>query len=205
MLYVYCDGACEPVNPGGIATWGYVIYVIDLKYGDRSRIREAYGVAGVGLTNNIAEYTAVIEALEYLIDTSRVDEDVTVYSDSQLLINQLNGVYNVWSRNIRPLYEHVISLLPSFKRIEFEWIPREMNREADSLSRRAYYEYLDRNPDILNKYREYMITPKQIRYIAYLCKKLDKPIPTNIDKYSKREASRLIDSLLKQARKLKKQ
>ena len=68
MIEVYFDGACEPVNPKGIATYGYVVYR------NGKKIREDCGLVGIGqgATNNIAEYTALIKALEYLIYTNRI-------------------------------------------------------------------------------------------------------------------------------------
>jgi len=189
---VYSDGACEPVNPKGIATYGYVIYI------NNKRVREDYGVVaiGEGATNNVAEYTAVIKALEYLIFTGKNNYKVTVYSDSQLLIRQLNGVYEVRSRNIIPLYDYINKLRLNFKRLRFRWIPREENEEADKLSKKAYYEYLRENPDVIERYRKYMITEKQKNYIIILCKKLDREIPKDIDLISKREASRIIKQLI---------
>ena len=194
MIKVYFDGACEPVNPKGIATYGYAVYR------DGRKIRENYGLVevGRGATNNIAEYTALIKALEYLISTNKVDEKIIVYSDSQLVVRQLNGYYMVWSENIRPLYDHVMKMLPLFKDIRFKWIPREENEEADYLSKKAYYEYLDKHPEMIEKYKKYMISDKQRRYIIGLCRKLSKDIPEHLDKMSKREGSKLIDSLLNQ-------
>jgi len=52
----------------------------------------------------------------------------------------------------------------------------------------------------VEKYKKYMITDKQRRYIIFLCNKLNRDIPENLDLMSKREASRLIDELLKSRR-----
>jgi len=189
---VFCDGACEPINPGGIATYGYVIYRNGMK------VRKSCGLVGVGgeATNNVAEYTAVIKALEYLIFTNRTKDEVIVYSDSQLLIRQLNKIYVARSQRIEPYYQYVIKLLSNFRKISFKWIPREGNEEADSLSKKAYYQYLDNHPDIADKYRRYLISEKQKRYIIMLCRKKNIQTPNNLDRLSKREASKLIENLL---------
>jgi ribonuclease H / adenosylcobalamin/alpha-ribazole phosphatase len=58
---------------------------------------------GQGATNNVAEYTAAIQALRWLADEDRTEVSVALYSDSQLLVNQLSGKWRVKSAQIRPL------------------------------------------------------------------------------------------------------
>lgn len=132
---IYCDGLCEPYNPGGTATYGFVIYQDDKK------MKEGWGVIGTGrgMTNNIAEYTAGIKAIEWMLSNGYMNDKMTLKSDSQLLIYQLAGSYAVRSPRIRPLYNQLCSLLKNFKQKSYRWIPRESNEEADALSRRAYY------------------------------------------------------------------
>jgi len=130
---IYCDGLCEPFNPGGTATYGYVIYW----KGKRARNGSGVICTGPGATNNLAEYTAVIKALEHLIDKKYL-EAITVRSDSQLVINQLAGSWNVNSPNIIPLWQQARGLVEKFKAVSFEWVPREENKEADLMSRAAY-------------------------------------------------------------------
>jgi len=157
VIEVYVDGLCQPVNPGGVAAYGFVIYV------DGRRVHEASGVAAVGeeATNNVAEYAAIIGALEWLLERGYADEEVVVRSDSQLAVRQLNGVYAVRSRRIRPLYERVVELAEKFGSIRFEWIPRERNLEADLLSREAYREFCCENRDfMLERYSRWLATGK---------------------------------------------
>ena len=97
--------------------------------------------SGPGATNNVAEYSAVIAALEWL-SANITGEKVTVRSDSQLCIYQLDGSYAVRSERIRPLYKKAKMLAKKFRNIVFEWVPREQNEEADALSRKAYVESL---------------------------------------------------------------
>jgi ribonuclease HI len=133
---IYCDGLCEP-NPGGTATYGWVIYW------NGKPARQGYGFVcqGEGATNNVAEYTAAIVALEHLIE-KHYGGNVLLRSDSQLLINQLKGSWQVRAERIIPLFQKVRMLAGSFARVEYEWIPREQNREADSLSWQAYHEHV---------------------------------------------------------------
>ncbi|WP_156896820.1 reverse transcriptase-like protein, partial [Desulfovirgula thermocuniculi] len=94
--------------------------------------------SGPGATNNVAEYTAVIRALEWLLESGYRDEEVEVCSDSQLCIYQLRGEYAVKSPRVAPLYRRAKELAGRFRRLRFRWVPREQNTEADALSRRAY-------------------------------------------------------------------
>jgi ribonuclease HI len=150
MIAVNCDGLCEPVNPGGTACYGWAAYRNEEKLG------EGCGVvcSGPGATNNVAEYTAVIRALEWLLEQGLDNEDVEIRSDSQLCMFQLNGVYAVRSPRILPLYGKAVSLARKFRRVKFRWVPREQNEEADALSRRAYAAAAPPNPARLEKARE---------------------------------------------------
>ena len=87
-IVVYVDGLCEPVNPGGTATYGYVVR------NDAGRdIARKSGVVGkgTGMSNNVAEYAALCEALRYLIREKMTLLPVEIRSDSRLLVNQMKG------------------------------------------------------------------------------------------------------------------
>ena len=188
MIVVYFDGACEPTNPGGISTYGFVIY----KNG--RVVHQGKGLACEPFawqsSNNVAEYTALIRALEWLVSNNMIDEDVVVRGDSQLAIYQMTGRYSVNAERIIPLYKRAVDLAGRFRRIRFEWVPREKNEEADRLSHEAYVEYLDANPEALERIKHLLATEKQ--------KKLLEKLGVRYDKYiGKREASRLIDRALK--------
>ena len=199
-IEVYFDGLCEPRNPGGIATYGFVVYD-NRSPSDRVKIHEGYGVVGAGclgddVTNNIAEYTALIRGLEWLVQNSLTGKLVEVKGDSQLTIRQLNGIYAVRSPRIIPLYNRVVELVEKFKQIRFFWVPREYNEEADSLSRRAYQEFCNEHRDLVRRYyARYFMTERQKRYILFLARK--KGVKVEISDFmSKREASKLIEKLL---------
>jgi ribonuclease HI len=135
-LLVYCDGLCEPRNPGGIACYGFVIYR------ESEAIAQGYGEVcrGPEATNNVAEYSAAIAALTRLIAMGLTEEAVEVRSDSQLLVQQMQGKYAVRSRRIAALHGKLRRLAACFRQVRWRWVPREENREADALSRRAYAE-----------------------------------------------------------------
>ena len=187
-IVVYFDGACEPWNPKGIATYGFVIYR------DSKKIREGKGLACEPFSwqssNNVAEYTAMIKALEYLIENGLTKEEVIVKGDSQLTIRQMNGVYSVNAKRIIPLYKKATELVSKFNKIKFIWIPREENEIADHLSHEVYVEYIDSHPEIKEKISSSLATEKQKRLMNRLGIKYNKYI-------GKRDANRLIKRALK--------
>jgi ribonuclease HI len=132
---VWFDGACEPRNPGGHGTYGIVI---EDDEGTTLATDRGYIGEGDSVTNNVAEYTGLIEALEY-VHNRNPDAHVTVHGDSQLAIRQMTGRYRVRSDRLRPLWQKAQTLARNLD-VSFEWIPREQNEHADSLSRREYYE-----------------------------------------------------------------
>jgi ribonuclease HI len=180
----------EPVNPGGVACYGFAVYR------DGVKLEDGCGVIDhPDSSNNVAEYTACIRALERLVELGLNGEGVTVRSDSQLLINQLNGFYSVRADRVIPLYERAVMLAKGFKRIRFEWVLREENSEADELSRKAYREHISKNLDaFFEKYRPYLATEKQ----KALLDRLKIPYPPWV---SKREASALISEKITRRRK----
>lgn len=130
---VWIDGLCGPVNPGGTACIGYVI-----KNGGVTIVEGAYVVGkGVEMTNNVAEYTALIYALKEIKRLGLENKFLTIRSDSQLLVNQMNRKWAVKAPLIVSLYKLAKDLV---NRLHYrvEWIPREENEEADRLTRLAY-------------------------------------------------------------------
>ena len=125
-LDIFTDGGCSG-NPGP-ASIGVVI-----KSGDKTvrTISKAIGEA----TNNIAEYSAMIHALQEAL-ILKADE-VFVKTDSELMYKQIIGKYKVKHEGIKPLFEQVMHLKSGFKSATFAHIPREQNTEADALARKA--------------------------------------------------------------------
>ncbi len=138
----WCDGLCEPFNPGGVATYGYVLALPDGSH------FEGWGLAspgGPGSTNNLAEYTAIIQALRRLHQLGW-SGPVVVHSDSQLAIRQLQGRYAVRAPALRRLHREAAEAAALFASVRWQWVPRKQNRQADALSRRAYQEHLLQQP-----------------------------------------------------------
>ena len=143
MIEVYIDGLAEPyhrivfieggeIEPGnpGIGTYGFVVYW------DGKRIKEDCAVVGENVTNNYAEYAGLVQALKYL-DRYR-EERIVIRSDSKLLVNQMKGEWRARKGQYLEKHQEARKLAERFKQLEFGWIPREKNKEADRLSRIAY-------------------------------------------------------------------
>ena len=96
------------------------------------------------MSNNVAEYAALHEALLYLKREDLTEEKVVVNADSRLLIQQMRGTWKARKGLYLSKYKEVRRLQADFKDVGFQWVPREENREADALSRRAYRQHLGR-------------------------------------------------------------
>lgn len=136
MIEIYTDGLCQPVNPGGTATYGFEIRR------DGERIHEDWGVVGSGenMSNNVAEYMAVQKACEWMIQQALQSEQIVFKSDSRLVVNQMNGEWKVDKGLYVEYYSKALDAFNKLSRARFEWIPREQNWYADSLTERAYHE-----------------------------------------------------------------
>lgn len=124
------DGACRG-NPSNILGMGAVIYdtANEIRY---TSYRKYDTVDG---TNNVAEYLALIDGLR-LARQNNIKR-LIVQGDSQLIINQINGLYKVNSPRLIQYYNVVKSMSHTFETIEFHHIRREYNKDADKLANKA--------------------------------------------------------------------
>ena len=140
-LTVYTDGASRG-NPGKS---GAGVLILDENKRKAASLNKYLGIS----TNNEAEYKALIIALEFLsgMPNAAGIGEVLFLLDSQLLVNQMNGIYSVKSANILPLYNKAQKLLKDIKaalklrgsllKVTFRHIPRELNKDADKLANLA--------------------------------------------------------------------
>jgi ribonuclease HI len=131
-LSIYTDGGSRG-NPG-ISGYGFVVF-------DQNHqlIHQQSKFLGIK-TNNEAEYMGVIDALTWVNQNlSRFSpQKIIFFSDSQLLVRQLQRVYKVKSPNLKPLFESALSLISQIKvPVTFTDIRRESNQLADSLANQA--------------------------------------------------------------------
>ena len=141
MITIYFDGLCKPKNPGGVATYGYVIYK------DGEKVKSGCGVvgSGAGMTNNVAEYSALKHAMEW-VSRNSVKDEIVIKGDSQLVIHQMNGTWQIKSATSKKFVPEIQWMLEG-RKTRFVWIPREQNAEADQLSNVAYSQSGGKSPD----------------------------------------------------------
>jgi len=131
-LVLYIDGAARG-NPGP-AGIGAVIF--DENDNVMAEIHEYIGET----TNNVAEYQALIRGLKEAGGYAPVA--IAIYSDSQLLVRQITGVYRVRHPNLLPLHQEALALLRGFANFQINHIPREKNKRADKLANKGIDEKL---------------------------------------------------------------
>jgi ribonuclease HI len=118
---IYTDGGSRG-NPGDSAC-AFVICRMDGTVVEKSGVY--LGVA----TNNQAEYLGFKHGLERARDLG-IDK-IKLFSDSQLVVNQMNGLYKVKNQELTPLHHDVKEIANSFEKISFTYVPRELNKKAD--------------------------------------------------------------------------
>jgi ribonuclease HI len=121
------DGASRG-NPGP-ASYGVV-----LRRPDGTPL-EALGKYIGRHTNNVAEYYALIAALDYA--AAKGIKRLRVYSDSQLIVNQMKGLYKVKHADLRPLLERARKQAANLEAFTIQYVPREENRDADAAANAA--------------------------------------------------------------------
>ncbi len=122
-IIIYTDGGARG-NPGPAAIG---VIIGDKKYSDY--IGET--------TNNIAEYKAVIIALKKTKQLVGKEEakkiELIINIDNELIYKQNRGEYKIEDEKLKPLFIDIWNLKQDFKKVEFNLIPREKNKEADKL------------------------------------------------------------------------
>ena len=130
MLEVNIDGASRG-NPGFSAI-GIIVKnneTILIEHAEFLGIR----------TNNQAEYEALKRALEIC---NELDREITILSDSELLVNQRNSKYRLRNQHLKIISREISNLEKNFEKIQYKHISREKNNKADRLANKALNEYL---------------------------------------------------------------
>jgi ribonuclease HI len=125
-LVIYCDGGARG-NPGPAAIGAVVLDPSTDPPTRLATVSESIGVA----TNNVAEYRALIAALEAAHEFPA--RGVRIRADSQLVVRQLQGRYRVKQPHLRPYFERARELLAAYENVELAHVRREQNAEADAL------------------------------------------------------------------------
>lgn len=130
------DGSCGPKNPGGTAAWGTTLKKNGVL------INSGSGVigSGEGMTNNLAEFVALVKGLETFILNVDKPSILNVLGDSKLVVNIMNRVWK--GKPDLPYTQAKLDALQLLKSIRinkhhvtFDWVPREKNQECDDLSK----------------------------------------------------------------------
>jgi len=136
-IIIYTDGGSRG-NPGPAAA-GFVLT-------DQSKQQLLAKAVFIGnATNNVAEYTGLIEALKSAKQLN--SQTVEAFSDSELMVKQINGQYRVKNAGLKPLYEKCINLLAGFTSWQLSYIGRDKNKKADAMVNKA----LDVQADVEEK------------------------------------------------------
>jgi len=135
-LCIYIDGGARG-NPGPAAA-GVVIH-----QGNPLEPMHEAGYFLGHMTNNMAEYSGLLYALDLAaqIDTA----DINVHSDSQLMVRQIQGKYRVQSPTLKPLYEQAKKLFSRFENWQITHVRRQFNQRADELANLA----MDAGQDVI--------------------------------------------------------
>jgi ribonuclease HI len=115
VLHVYVDGSGSPH-----CRYGYLI----------DETGESHMEYHEGITNNEAEYLAIITALNGVTDK---DNHIIILSDSQLVVNQINHKYGINNQNLRRLASQVWVLEKKFDKFELHWVRRSENKAGKML------------------------------------------------------------------------
>jgi ribonuclease HI len=126
-IIAFIDGGARG-NPGPA---GYGVYIRDSKGGVVAELSKFLGVQ----TNNVAEYSGLVAALEFAIQNGY--KNVQVVSDSELLVKQMRGQYKVNSPDLKPLHERARTMSRKLESFDIRHVLRAQNKDADRLANRA--------------------------------------------------------------------
>jgi ribonuclease HI len=121
---LHFDGCADP-NPGNTSC-GAVVYLNDQEIWSKGKYLKSVQ------TNNYAEYYGLLIGLKCCLNSNI--KKLLVKGDSQLVINQMNGLYNVKSDNLKEIHTKCKEYAEKFDKIVFTWVPREENKRADELA-----------------------------------------------------------------------
>ena len=136
-VHVHFDGACQPPKGPGVATFGFTVEGGGYDAEEHGLATRPYSEHS---TNNVAEYVAAIRALEWLRERG-YRGPVVVSGDSQLVVRQMQGEYEVRTEHLKAYHEWLLRLAREFSAVEWRWVRREENRRADALSKQALKAY----------------------------------------------------------------
>lgn len=134
-ITAYFDGACAPFNPGGTTSFGAFVLVDNKQVWQTSKLFKPKKGEETQTSNNVGEYNGLIAILNYLKRRKLTTEEIVIYGDSNLVINQMFGTWKITGGIYMQFALKAKQLLTEFSNITGHWIPREANGMADNLSK----------------------------------------------------------------------
>ena len=130
MIKIFFDGSCYPSNPCGHMGIGTVIYEDDKKIFEYAGFVEQ----SIENSNNVAEYIAFENALDYILENGMQDEVINCCGDSKLVVNQMLGKWAIKEGRYVEYALRCKQKVAQLSKFKIRWISREFNKEADYLS-----------------------------------------------------------------------
>ena len=135
-ITAFCDGGSRG-NPGPA---GFGVYIQGENGAKIAELSEFLGAK----TNNFAEYSGLLAALDYALMHGHTH--LRVVADSELMVKQIKGQYRVNSPELRPLYEEARRRIARLEGFQIQHVLREKNRRADQLANEAMDRGMGRKP-----------------------------------------------------------
>eukprot|EP00578_Thalassiosira_sp_NH16_P023388 CAMPEP_0181097400 /NCGR_PEP_ID=MMETSP1071-20121207/11548_1 /TAXON_ID=35127 /ORGANISM="Thalassiosira sp., Strain NH16" /LENGTH=147 /DNA_ID=CAMNT_0023179877 /DNA_START=58 /DNA_END=501 /DNA_ORIENTATION=- len=136
-IVLYFDGASRH-NPHGPAGCGWILHTMDDDGALQWSFAEGSEYLGYNISNNQAEYEGVINGVKYLVENDISCDKLYIRGDSQIVIRQLDGEYNVNSQNIIPYYNEAKDVLSQLNcYTTYRHVYRDTNWKADDLANEA--------------------------------------------------------------------
>lgn len=148
-LTIFADGLTEPVNPNGYGCCAFVVFEGDVS-GRAGVVRPdpihaqyaCVAWPGQNITNNVCEYRSVRAALRWTVENvnkAAKDRHVEIRTDSQLVVNQVLGLWQVKADHLRKFRDDCAQMLSQLNgKASLVWVRRDENDVADALTRKAY-------------------------------------------------------------------
>lgn len=134
-FYMNFDGGCMGGNPGGVAIASWIIRGPDteiIEVGAEEVCR------GNGATNNVAEWAGLVYGLRSLAKFT--EGIISIRGDSLLVVNQVNGVFQVRHEHLKPWHKQALEALSHFDQWKITHVKRHLNEEADMAGKDKYKE-----------------------------------------------------------------
>ncbi len=135
---IFAHGICEPTNPSGNACWGWI--ALD-HFGRVMAHDQGCAGHGKGMSNVVAEYHAVIHALEWVRERK---ERASLLLSARPVVNQVTGEWLRTATHLVPLWERAIELVDETA-TPLILVPRRETQRAEALSRQAYEQARERD------------------------------------------------------------